>query len=72
MTGPEEAGAQPGPGEGGSSSPLGTIGRPAAGASVPAGAIGQAAVRLAGVVKRFGEVEAVAGVDLEVHAGEFF
>src|SRR4051812_9266771 len=30
------------------------------------------AVRLEGVVKRFGDVTAVAGVDLEVRAGEFF
>jgi putative spermidine/putrescine transport system ATP-binding protein len=30
------------------------------------------AVRLVGVVKRFGDVAAVAGVDLEVQAGEFF
>jgi putative spermidine/putrescine transport system ATP-binding protein len=30
------------------------------------------AVRLEGVVKRFGEVVAVAGVDLDVRAGEFF
>ena len=30
------------------------------------------AVRMDGVVKRFGEVIAVAGVDLEVRAGEFF
>jgi putative spermidine/putrescine transport system ATP-binding protein len=30
------------------------------------------AVRLEGVVKRFGDVEAVAGVDLEVLEGEFF
>ena len=28
-------------------------------------------VRLAGVVKRFGDVQAVAGVDLEVESGEF-
>jgi len=38
---------------------------PAARASGPA-------VRLEGVVKRFGEVEAVAGIDLEVGDGEFF
>jgi putative spermidine/putrescine transport system ATP-binding protein len=31
-----------------------------------------AAVRLEGVIKRFGEVVAVAGVDLDVHDGEFF
>jgi putative spermidine/putrescine transport system ATP-binding protein len=31
-----------------------------------------AAVRLEGVVKRFGDVTAVAGVDLEIRAGEFF
>ncbi|MGH8992566.1 MAG: ABC transporter ATP-binding protein, partial [Acidimicrobiia bacterium] len=30
------------------------------------------AVTLAGVSKRFGDVEAVAGVDLEIHDGEFF
>ncbi len=30
------------------------------------------AVTLVGVTKRFGEVEAVAGVDLEIHDGEFF
>ena len=30
------------------------------------------AVTLAGVTKRFGEVEAVAGVNLEIHDGEFF
>ena len=30
------------------------------------------AVTLAGVTKRFGDVEAVAGVDLEIHDGEFF
>jgi putative spermidine/putrescine transport system ATP-binding protein len=47
-----------------------TIGRP--GVEAPAREPGQAAVRLAGVVKRFGDVEAVAGVDLEVRAGEFF
>jgi len=64
MAGPEEAVAP--------RSTRGTIGRPAAGAGVPAQVAAQAAVRLAGVVKRFGEVEAVAGVDLEVHAGEFF
>ena len=29
------------------------------------------AVRLSGVVKRFGDVVAVAGVDLEVESGEF-
>jgi putative spermidine/putrescine transport system ATP-binding protein len=44
------------------------VGRPAAAEGVQA----RPAVRLDGVVKRFGEVEAVAGVDLEVHAGEFF
>jgi putative spermidine/putrescine transport system ATP-binding protein len=31
-----------------------------------------AAVRLEGVVKRFGDVTAVAGVDLEIRTGEFF
>jgi putative spermidine/putrescine transport system ATP-binding protein len=31
-----------------------------------------AAVRLDGVVKRFADVEAVAGIDLEIAAGEFF
>jgi putative spermidine/putrescine transport system ATP-binding protein len=30
------------------------------------------AVRLEGVVKRFGDVEAVAGIDLEIRDGEFF
>ena len=30
------------------------------------------AVRLVGVRKRYGDVEAVAGIDLEVHDGEFF
>jgi len=38
----------------------------------PAKPPGPAAVRLEGVVKRFGEVEAVAGVDLEIKDGEFF
>ncbi len=70
MTGPDEVASQPGSGQGGSGSPLDTIGRP--GAEAVAGAPGQAAVRLVGVVKRFGDVEAVAGVDLEVRAGEFF
>jgi putative spermidine/putrescine transport system ATP-binding protein len=46
--------------------------RPAVEERVPAGPSGQAAVRLDGVVKRFGEVEAVAGVDLEVRPNEFF
>jgi putative spermidine/putrescine transport system ATP-binding protein len=36
------------------------------------GAEGVAAVRLEGVVKRFGDVEAVDGVDLEIAEGEFF
>ena len=31
-----------------------------------------AAVRLEGVTKRFGDVAAVAGIDLEIHDGEFF
>ena len=34
--------------------------------------IGGPAVTLAGVTKRFGDVEAVAGVDLEIRDGEFF
>ena len=38
----------------------------------PAGATGGAAVTLESVVKRFGDVVAVDGVDLEVHEGEFF
>ena len=42
--------------------------RPAA----PATRANSPAVRLEGVVKRFGEVEAVAGIDLEVGDGEFF
>src|SRR5947208_6726203 len=33
---------------------------------------GEAAVRLEGVTKRFGDVTAVDGVDLEVRQGEFF
>ena len=33
---------------------------------------GDVAVRLEGVVKRFGDVVAVDGVDLEVREGEFF
>src|SRR3972149_5419501 len=32
----------------------------------------RAAVRLEGVRKVFGDVEAVAGIDLEIHEGEFF
>jgi putative spermidine/putrescine transport system ATP-binding protein len=32
----------------------------------------QPAVRLEGVVKRYGEVEAVAGIDLDIRDGEFF
>jgi putative spermidine/putrescine transport system ATP-binding protein len=46
--------------------------RPAVDERVPAGPPGAAAVRLHGVVKRFGDVDAVAGVDLEVRPGEFF
>jgi putative spermidine/putrescine transport system ATP-binding protein len=46
--------------------------RPAVDERVPAGPSGAAAVRLHGVVKRFGDVDAVAGVDLEVRPGEFF
>jgi putative spermidine/putrescine transport system ATP-binding protein len=38
----------------------------------PAGETGGAAVTLESVVKRFGDVVAVDGVDLEVHEGEFF
>ena len=34
--------------------------------------LGGPAVTLSGVTKRFGEVEAVAGVDLEIRDGEFF
>ena len=32
----------------------------------------ESAVRLEGVEKRFGDVVAVAGIDLDVHDGEFF
>jgi putative spermidine/putrescine transport system ATP-binding protein len=46
--------------------------RPAVDERVPAGPSGAAAVRLHGVVKRFGDVDAVAGVDLEVRPFEFF
>ena len=46
--------------------------RPAVDERVPAGPSDAAAVRLHGVVKRFGDVDAVAGVDLEVRPGEFF
>jgi putative spermidine/putrescine transport system ATP-binding protein len=46
--------------------------RPAVDERVPAGPPEQAAVRLDGVVKRFDDVEAVGGVDLEVNPGEFF
>ena len=42
-----------------------SIGRPRAGAAI-------AAVRLEGVVKRFGDVTAVGGIDLEIADGEFF
>ncbi len=58
------------------------VGSPAV-ATVPEGAVTSSrgpertgssapAVTLAGVTKRFGEVEAVVGVDLEIHDGEFF
>ncbi len=33
---------------------------------------GQSAVRLEGLVKRYGDVEAVAGIDLDIRDGEFF
>ena len=80
MTGPGEAPPQLGSGHGGNARALDTLGRarqpdaqqPGVDARVPAASPGQAAVRLAGVVKRFGDVEAVAGVDLDVRAGEFF
>ncbi len=87
MTGPGEAPSQLGSGHGGNARALDTLGRarqpdaqqpgvdaqqPGVDARVPAASPGQAAVRLAGVVKRFGDVEAVAGVDLDVRAGEFF
>ena len=71
---------QPASGQGGGAWALDTLGRarrpgadqPGVDGRAPAASPGQAAVRLAGVVKRFGDVEAVAGVDLEVRAGEFF
>ncbi len=44
---------------------------PATGA-VPAGRSKDPAVRLVGLVKRYGDVTAVAGVDLEIADGEFF
>jgi putative spermidine/putrescine transport system ATP-binding protein len=47
-----------------------TLGRDPARAGSPAGDV--AAVRLEGVSKRFGDVEAVAGIDLDVADGEFF
>jgi len=80
MTGPGEAPSQLGSGHGGNARALDTLGRarqpdaqqPGVDARVPPAPRGQAAVRLAGVVKRFGDVEAVAGVDLDVRAGEFF
>ena len=40
-------------------------GRPSAGLAI-------AAVRLEGVTKRYGDVEAVAGIDLDIGDGEFF
>ena len=40
--------------------------------SVEADDSGGVAVRLEGVIKRFGDVLAVDGVDLDVHEGEFF
>ena len=75
MTRPDEAPSQPGSDQGGSTWAVGTLGtarRPDADERAPAASPGEAAVRLTGMVKRFGNVEAVAGVDLEVHAGEFF
>jgi len=38
----------------------------------PSSAGAASAVRLEGIVKRYGEVEAVAGIDLEIGDGEFF
>jgi putative spermidine/putrescine transport system ATP-binding protein len=47
-------------------------GTPLAGDPAPDPAQRAAAVRLEHLVKRFGEVEAVSGVDLEIRDGEFF
>jgi putative spermidine/putrescine transport system ATP-binding protein len=44
----------------------------ASGATSPGGAATPAAIRLEGVEKRYGDVLAVAGIDLDVHDGEFF
>jgi len=41
-------------------------------AEAPAGSAPVAAVRLEGLVKRYGEVTAVDGIDLEIREGEFF
>ena len=43
-----------------------------AAAQAPAAATGMPDIRLRGLVKRFGDVAAVDGVDLDVAPGEFF
>ena len=50
----------------------GPTSRPTTGPSGPSGPPSPAAVRLEGVVKRYGDVVAVAGIDLDVRDGEFF
>src|SRR5215467_7497350 len=45
---------------------------PGAASRIPSGAVARAAVRLTGVRKSYGQLAAVAGVDLEVAEGEFF
>src|SRR3954447_14178170 len=44
----------------------------AAPASAAGGGVGQTDIRLTGVRKRFGDVVAVDGVDIEIQRGEFF
>ena len=51
---------------------VGLTQRATTGDQAPAAAPGSSAVTLESVVKRFGEVVAVDGVDLEVREGEFF
>jgi putative spermidine/putrescine transport system ATP-binding protein len=45
---------------------------PGAASGIPSGVSARAAVRLTGVRKSYGQVAAVAGVDLEIAEGEFF